>query len=44
MGVIRGDSEVAALFSARRVGKSLLDFVRSFIDITIEIIIFSEIC
>ena len=38
LSVSRGETEVASLLSARRVGKSLLDFVRSFIDV------FREIC
>ena len=38
LSVSRGETEVASLLSARRVGKSLLDFLRSFIDV------FREIC
>ena len=38
LSVSRGETEVASLLSARRVGKSLLDFLRSFIDV------FSDIC
>ena len=38
VGVSRGDTKVAALLRAHRIGKALLDFVRSFIDV------FGEIC
>lgn len=38
VGVSRGETKVATLLSARRVGKALLDFVMSFIDV------FGEFC
>ena len=40
VSVSRGDTEVAALLSARRVGKPMQNFVRSFIDVFCQFCLF----